>query len=172
MKRTIIAALLVTSAYANLNNINSFEADFLQNIVDDKGVKITYSGHITASKPRYALWQYFKPIKKSVYISPYEIVVVEPELEQVIIKHLNENFDLFEIIQNAKKIDENRYLASYKNKQYVINTKNGNIESIEYKDELENDIKIVFDNQKINKVILKEKFIPNIPDDYDIVREQ
>lgn len=171
MKRIILTALLVTSSYATLNNINSFEADFSQNIVDDKGVKITYTGHITASKPRYALWQYLKPIQKSVYISPYEIVVIEPELEQVIIKHLNENFDLFEIIQNAKKIDKNKYLASYKSKKYTINTKNGNIQSIEYKDELENNIKIVFKNQQINKVILKEKYMPNIPDEYDIIRE-
>jgi len=171
MKRIILAALLVTSAYATLNNINSFEADFSQNIVDDKGVKITYTGHITASKPRYALWQYFKPIKKSVYILPNKIIVIEPELEQVIIKHLNENFDLFKVIKNAKKIDKNKYLAKFKNKEYIITTDKATIKSISYNDELENAIKIVFDDQKINKKISQEKYIPNIPDEYDIVSE-
>ncbi|ADN09156.1 LolA-like outer membrane lipoprotein chaperone [Sulfurimonas autotrophica] len=171
MKRVILAALLATSAYATLNNINSFEADFLQNITDDKGVKITYSGHITASKPRYALWQYHKPIQKSVYILPNKIIVIEPDLEQVIIKHLNENFDLFKIIHNAKKIDKNKYLAKFKNKEYIIKIEDSKIKSISYKDELDNDIKIMFKNQEENKKISKEKYIPHIPDEYDIVTE-
>ena len=171
MKRMILAALLATSAYANLNNINSFEADFLQNITDDKGVKITYSGHITASKSQFALWQYLKPIEKSVYILSNKIVIIEPELEQVIIKHLKGNFDLFKIIHNAKKIDTNKYLAKFKDKKYIIQTENSKIKSIVYKDELENDIKITFKNQVENKKIPKERYIPHIPDEYDIVSE-
>jgi len=171
MKRVILAALLVTSTYANMNDINSFEADFSQNIVDDKGVKITYIGHIIASKPRYALWQYFKPIQKSVYILPNKIIVIEPDLEQVIIKHLNGNFDLFKIIHNAKKIDANKYLAKFKDKQYIITTENSKIKAISYKDELENDVRITFENQEENKKIPQEKYTPHIPDEYDIVSE-
>lgn len=171
MKRVILAALLVTSSYANIKDINSFEADFLQKIVDDKGVKITYTGHITASKPRYALWQYIKPVQKSVYILPNKIVVIEPELEQVIMKHLNKNFDLFKIIHNAKKIDKNRYLAKFKNKEYIITIEDSQIKSISYKDELDNDIKIVFKNQEENKKIPKERYIPHIPDEYDVITE-
>ena len=171
MKRVILAALLVTSGYANIKNINSFEADFLQKIVDDKGVKITYTGHITASKPRYALWQYIKPVQKSVYILPDRIIVIEPELEQAIIKHLNKNFDLFKIIHNAKAIDKNRYLAKFQDKEYIITMEDSQIKSIAYKDELENDIKIVFKNQEENKKIPKETYIPHIPDEYDIISE-
>ena len=171
MKKIILAALLITSSYADIKNINSFEADFSQNITDDKGTKITYSGHITASKPQYALWQYFKPIHKSVYILPNKIIVIEPDLEQAIMKHLNENFNLFEIIHNAKKINKNKYLAKFKNKEYIIKIKNSNIESISYKDELDNNIKIIFQNQEENKKISKEKYIPHIPDEYDIVTE-
>ncbi|WP_457749522.1 LolA-like outer membrane lipoprotein chaperone [Sulfurimonas sp.] len=171
MKRIVLAALLATSVYANLKNINSFEADFSQNITDDKGVKITYTGHITASKPQLALWQYLKPIEKSVYILSNKIVIIEPELEQVIIKHLRRNFDLFKIIHNAKKIDKNIYLAKFKEKDYMIRTENSQIKSISYKDDLENNIKIIFTNQRENKKIPKEKYIPHIPNEYDIVTE-
>ncbi|MEN4045187.1 LolA-like outer membrane lipoprotein chaperone [Sulfurimonas sp. NWX367] len=171
MKRIILAALLITSGYASIKNINSFEADFLQRIVDDKGVKITYTGHVTASKPRYALWQYTKPVQKSVYILQNKIVVIEPELEQVIIKHLNGDFDLFKIIHNAKEIAKGSYLANFQNKEYIIKTENSIIKSISYKDELENDIKIVFKNQEVNKKISQDKYVPDIPDEYDIVSE-
>ena len=171
MKRVLLATLLTTSLYASFTDINSFEADFLQNIVDEKGVKVTYTGHVTASKPRYALWQYLKPVQKSVYILVNKIVVIEPELEQAIIKHLNENFDLFKIIHNAKKIDTNRYLAKFRNKEYIITTDNETIQSIAYKDALENHVEIIFDHQKINKKIAKEKYIPYIPDEYDVISE-
>jgi outer membrane lipoprotein carrier protein len=171
MKRVILAAFLATSAFANINNITSFEADFSQKIVDDKGVEITYKGHITASKPRYALWQYIQPIKKSVYILPNKIIVIEPDLEQAIIKHLKGNFDLFKIIHNAKKMAKNKYLAKFKDKKYILTTENSTIKSISYKDELENDIEITFENQKENKKIPQEKYIPHIPDEYDIVSE-
>ena len=172
MKRVIFATLLATSAYTEtLHNINSFEADFLQKIIDDKGVKITYSGHVMASKPKYALWQYFKPIQKSVYILPNKIVIVEPELEQVIIKHLKGNFDLFKIIHNAKKINKNKYLAKFKDKEYTIEIENSTIKSITYKDTLDNKITIVFKNQEENKKIPKEKYTPHIPKEYDIISE-
>ena len=171
MKRVLLATLLTTSLYASFTDIDSFEADFLQNIVDEKGVKVTYTGHVTASKPHYALWQYLKPVQKSVYILVNKIVVIEPELEQVVIKHLNENFDLFKIIHNAKKIDTNRYLAKFRNKEYIITTDNKTIQSIVYKDALENHVEIIFDHQKINKKITKEKYIPYIPDEYDVISE-
>jgi len=171
MKKVVLATLLATCTYANFYDINSFEADFSQNIVDDKGVKITYIGHITASKPRYALWQYYKPVQKSVYILPNKIIIIEPDLEQVIIKHLNENFDLFKIIHNAKKIKKDKYLAKFKNKEYIIKVENSKIKSISYKDELDNAIKIIFKNQEENKKISKEKYIPHIPDEYDVVTE-
>jgi len=171
MKRIVLAVLLATSAYANIKNLKSFEADFSQNITDDKGVKITYNGHITASKPQFALWQYLKPIQKSVYIMSNKIVVIEPDLEQAIIKHLRGNFDFFKIIHNAKKIDKNKYLAKFKDKEYIIETENSTIKSISYKDELENNIKIIFKNQIENKKIPKERYIPHIPNEYDVVTE-
>ena len=171
MKRIVLAALLVTSSYAGLKDIYSFEADFTQNIIDDKDAKIKYSGHVSATKPRFALWQYLKPVEKSVYILSNKIVMIEPEIEQVIIKRIDQNFDLFEVIKNAKEIAKNRYTAQFNNKSYTIEMNGDVIEEISYQDELENDVKILFSNQKVNKVIAPKKFIPIIPDEFDVIRE-
>ena len=171
MRKIILTAILVASSYANINNINSFEADFLQNITDDKGTKITYNGHIKASKPRYALWQYIKPIQKSVYILPNKIVIIEPEIEQAIIKHLNGNFDFFKIIQNAKKVAKDTYLAKFENKEYTLKIESTKLKSISYKDEFENNVVINFKNQEENKKIPMEVYIPHIPEEYDIITE-
>jgi len=172
MKRVVLVVLLATSSYAGLKDISSFEADFTQNILDDKGTKIEYSGHITATKQKFALWQYIKPIEKSVYILSNKIIVIEPEIEQAIIKHIDENFDLFRVIQSANKIAKNKYLAKFNNKSYLIEMNGDKISSISYQDELENNIQIFFHNQKVNVKIAKERFIPVIPDEYDVIREK
>ena len=171
MKEKLLLLLLTTASFANIENINSFEADFQQDIVDDKNKTILYYGHIKAAKPQFALWSYSKPIQKSVYILEGQAIIVEPELEQAIIKKIGDNFDFFKLIQNAKKLSNNKYLARYNNTTFIIRTKNGTIDSIAYKDEFENKVTITFTNQVENKEIDKKDFVPNIPQDYDIIRD-
>jgi outer membrane lipoprotein carrier protein len=114
MKLLISILLCSTISFANIKDINSFEADFIQTITDDKNSSLNYTGHITASKPQNAIWNYLTPVKKDVYINRFSITIVEPEIEQVIIRKIKSNFDFFMMIKNAKKIDENTYIANYK----------------------------------------------------------
>jgi outer membrane lipoprotein carrier protein len=171
MKYLILLTFFVTLSFASLGEIDSFEADFTQSITDDKGKKLTYTGHIIASKPQSALWNYIKPVKKDIYISEYSVTIIEPEIEQVIIRKISSNFDIFKLIKNAKEIEKNRYLTTYKNTKFSITTKNNLIKSISYIDEFDNNVEIIFKNQKQNKEINKEIFYPNIPVEYDIVRD-
>ena len=108
MKHNFLLILLSCSAFANINNINSFEADFKQNIVDDQNKTIVYNGHIQAEKPQYAVWKYISPIQKNVYITPTEVIMVEADLEQAIIKRIDSNFDFFSLLSSAKKINDNK----------------------------------------------------------------
>jgi len=170
MKQKFLLLLLTTVSYANIQTISSFEADFQQKIVDDQNKTILYEGHIIATKPQYALWNYTKPIIKRVYILENEAIIVEPELEQAIIKKINKNFDFFKLIKSAKRITKNKYLAHYNNTTFIITIDNKTISSISYKDEFENSVTIKFSNQKENRKIDKKEFQPNIPDDYDIIR--
>jgi outer membrane lipoprotein carrier protein len=172
MKQKFLLLCLATATFANMNKINSFEADFTQKIVDDKGKVILYSGHISAKKPQYALWKYIKPINKSVYILEGKAVIVEPDLEQAIVKKIGKNLDFFKLVENAKKISEDKYLAHYNNTTFIIQTKDGVMNSISYKDEFENKVVIDFTHQKENQKIDKKVFEPIIPDDYDVIRDQ
>ena len=171
MKYLIITLLFFTQVYASLDSINSFEADFTQSVTDEKNKVLVYSGHVIASKPQKAVWNYTKPIEKNVYINAYSVVIVEPEIEQVIVKRIKSNFDFFNMIKNAKRIKENTYEASYKNTIFTIISKNSLIQSVLYKDEFDNNIKIIFKKQIQNKDIDDKKFIPDIPMEYDVIRD-
>jgi outer membrane lipoprotein carrier protein len=170
--RYILLSLVVSSlAMASINTIDSFKADFTQSVTDDKKKVLKYTGKVVASKPQNALWRYEKPINKDVYINSDAVTIIEPELEQAIIKHIQSNFDFFNMIKNAKQIEKDTYLASYQNSNFTIKTKDSLIQSISYIDEYENKVLIVFTNQKQNEKIKTEIFIPNVPLDYDIIRD-
>jgi outer membrane lipoprotein carrier protein len=170
MKEKMLLLFLATATFANIETMNSFEADFKQKIVDDQNKTIIYSGHIKAKKPQYALWNYTKPIQKSVYIVDHRAIIIEPELEQVIIKKIGNNFDFFKLIKNAKKLSHGKYLARYNNTTFILQLDKDKIISISYKDEFDNRVVIDFKNQIENKEINQTEFVPNIPDDYDVIR--
>jgi len=171
MKYLLSLLLSFSISYASFDNINSFEADFTQTVTNDKDNSLVYKGSIVASKPQNALWVYKKPIQKEVYISKLNVTVVEPEIEQVIIRSIDSNLDFFNMIKNAKKIKENVYEAIYGDSKFIITTNNTIIKSISYVDEFENKINIIFENQKQNKEIDMEIFTPKYPLEFDIIRD-
>ncbi|MCF6310047.1 MAG: LolA-like outer membrane lipoprotein chaperone [Sulfurimonas sp.] len=171
MKYLLIAILLISQAFASLEQINSFEADFSQSITDDKNKVLVYNGHVIASKPQNAKWSYYKPVKKDVYINKFEVVVVEPEIEQVIVRRVESKLDFFKMISKAKEIEKNVYSANFKDSKFTIVQSNNAIESISYIDEFENRVKIVFKNIKQNHNIDLKIFTPIFPLYYDIIRD-
>lgn len=171
MKQILLTMLFITYMYGSIDTINSFEADFTQSITDEKDKVLVYNGHIVASKPQNAKWNYIEPVKKDVYISKFNVTIVEPEIEQVIFKRIESNFDFFKIISNAKKIKKNTYLTNYKNSSFTIVKNNDLIESISYVDEFENRVKILFKNQKQNHQIDSEVFTPVYPLFFDVIRD-
>ena len=171
MKLIIALQIMFTMAISSVLDMSSFEADFNQIITDDKGKELSYSGHIVASKPQYALWSYKKPVVKSVYITPYYVTVVEPEIEQAIIRKIASNFDFFNMIKKAKKEKDNLYIATLNESKYTINIENSMIKSISYLDEFENKVSIIFSNQNKNKIFSEDVFRANVPLEYDIIRD-
>ena len=171
MKHIFLYTLLSTLLFASLDNINSFEADFTQMVTDDKGKVLTYTGNVIASKPQNALWDYIKPITKKIYIDSHKVTVIEPEIEQVIIRRIESSFDFFNMIKKAKKTGDNSYLAIFKSSEFIIKTEKSLIKSIAYSDEFENSVHILFENQKQNREIDKMIYIPNIPVEFDIIRD-
>lgn len=156
---------------ASLNNITSFEADFTQSVTDDKKKVLKYNGNVIASKPQNAVWKYTNPVNKEVYINARNVTIIEPDIEQVITKRIESNFDFFNMMKSAKEIKKDTYLAMYNNSKFTIKTEAGLIKSISYLDEFENSVEVLFENQKQNRDIKQKLFIPIIPIDFDVIRD-
>ena len=170
MHKLLLLLLTASLSFADMININSFEADFTQTIVNDKNSTLTYKGHVLATKPQLALWQYTTPVEKSIYITHTKAVIIEPEIEQVYIQNIKSSFDFFNVIKNAKKVNSDTYIAEFQETKYTITIKNNKLISISYLDELENRVHILFTKQIQNKKIDEKIFTPNIPLDYDVIR--
>jgi len=157
-------------SFAEILNINSFEADFKQVITNSEANKLYYTGHIKAKKPLYALWDYSTPSSKLIYVLDKKVTIIEPDIEQVIIKNIGISIDFFTILKHAKKIAVDTYIASFQSIKYTIKIKNKNLVSISYKDELDNSINIIFTHQKYNLIMQRKEFIPLIPQEFDIIQ--
>lgn len=171
MKKIFLLLSLTTYIFASLNEINSFKADFIQTVTNDKNKVLKYEGKILASKPQNAKWEYITPIKKDIYINSYKVTIVEPEIEQVIIREIESDFDFFKMIQNATEIKKGKFKTIFEKTTYYINIKNNLIDSISYKDQFENSVKISFTNQIQNEKIDKQLFQPKFSLDFDIIRD-
>jgi len=171
LKYLIIFQLFVSIAFSSVLDISSFEADFKQIVTDDKGKQLVYDGKLKALKPQFAFWNYKQPIQKSIYLTSHLITIIEPEIEQVIIKNIPASFNFFKMIQNAKEISKNTYTTHINDTLYTIQTKDEMIKSIIYHDEFDNKVEIIFDKQFKNRKISEEIFNPIIPQEYDIIRE-
>lgn len=158
--------------FASPKEISSFNGKFLQTILDGNGKKIVYSGELWASKPQNALWVYQKPIQKSVFINGQKITVIEPQIEQVTLRTLDDEIDFLQIIQKAKKVDEDKYSATVKGQVYTVLFKNDTLSSISYTDGYDNRVSIAFSNPSQNKPIDASRFKPLIPADFDVIKDR
>lgn len=169
--RFFLLSLLTTMVLiAAPKDITSFNSKFEQTITDDNGKTIRYTGELWAAKPQNALWMYQKPIKKSVYINANKITIIEPAIEQATLRTLDGEIDFLQIIQQAKKVDENKFVATVKGEKYTVTFNNDLLHSISYTDGFDNKVVIKFTTPIQNKAIEASKFKVNIPEEYDVIK--
>ena len=172
MKKALFLILFLSNLFAEIPlNFSSFQADFIQQIDDESKKIVKYYGKVYAKKPKTALWRYTKPIRKDVYINDNAVVIVEPELEQVIMRHINGDFDIFSLLKQARKVGKNRYEANYKKTLFTLYFDGKNIQKLVYKDSFENLVTITFSNQKYDIKFDPKLFDPKYPKDYDLILE-
>jgi len=169
--RYIFFLLIFTWKLIALDIGSSFQANFVQIIYDEQGKEIIYKGKVYALKPQNILWSYEEPIQKDVYISQSVVTVVEPELEQAIVKSLDADLNLFELLQTAKQVSVQEYIAQYRDQLYSLYLKDTLLETIRYKDQFEHTIEISFSNQKKDQPIDAKLLTPFIPEGFDIIRQ-
>jgi len=171
MRLFLITLFSFTSLFGFIDTINTFSADFEQRITDDQNKSIVYTGHMQAKRPNMARWDYQTPVEKQLFIREHQVVILEPELEQAIIRNVSSDIDIFTIISKATKISDEMYLAEYRDMEFILKIKDGVIQAISYEDVFENSIVLTFSQQRVNKMIDDEIFQALIPADFDILRE-
>ena len=175
-KRIVLKSLLTLLLCANVlfgfaDSIQNISADFTQTITDETNKTITYEGHLYAMRPDMARWDYFKPVEKSVFVIGHKVTIVEPELEQAIVKTFRDEIDLFKILSRAEKIAPDTYLATHGSQKFLIKIKDGVPMAISYQDAFENHIRLRFSHQQINTPLSLSLFKPSIPQDFDLLTE-
>jgi outer membrane lipoprotein carrier protein len=158
MKALTTIFFMITLSFAK---INTYKADFTQSITNLQNKTIKYTGKIYLKQPYSMLWQYKTPIQKDVYMKNKKIIIDEPQLEQAIYTTLTNEINLINLLNNPKLI----------NKKYKLTFKDKILQTIQYKDEMENKITITFSNTQINQQIPDQLFQFIAPLDYDIVRK-
>jgi len=169
MKALSILIFTISIFYGEILNFKTYQANFVQTVTNSSGNKIIYKGKIYLDNKSNILWRYIKPITKDVYINDTKVMIVEPELEQVIISRMDKELNLIDILNQSHKISKNIYENKINNIVYKINIVNNNLKEINYIDDIDNKIEITFN--KINGNFNMKIFDYNIPDDFDIIRK-
>ncbi len=170
---TLLAISISTVANANALNINSIESNFRQVITNEENAKVSYSGKLYAKKDtNKALWEYQTPVVKKIYYTgDGKLVIIEPELEQVIYAKLHKIPNILKLLKDAKKSKDGRLTTRFNGIDYTIKTDGDLLSSVSYIDEMQNRVTITFSNEKININIPNSKFSYTIPSGYDILEQ-
>jgi len=157
--------------FAKIGDFKTIQSDFIQKVTNDQNKTIVYEGIFYATHDQKALWIYQKPIAKKIYFNQSKVLIIEPELEQVIMTSLENTPNIAQILREAKEVTPHTYVTKFMDTTYTITASNDTIEKITYKDKLENRVEIIFSSQSINLFLDDELFRADIPKGYDIVRE-
>ena len=173
MKLFVLSSLFLSSTIsANNLNIQTLESNFKQDITNDQNAVITYTGKMYATRTKnQALWEYNTPIVKKIYYKDGKLVIIEPELEQVIYAKLNKVPNVLKLIKSAKKVADDTLQTRFNNITYNILIEGNKIINITYVDEMQNSVVIEFSNEKVNRYLNNNIFAYTIPEDYDILEQ-
>jgi outer membrane lipoprotein carrier protein len=149
----------------------SFMANFTQIVKNPKGKVIKYRGKIFFNAPSETKWIYTSPTKKEVCSSGNNLVVIDHDLEQVSYYSIDKGLNLAKVLNRAKLHKNRTYVTKYKNNYYtIVLSPSAKIEQIAYKDNLDNQVNIIFTNTKYyDKLLPPTKFICARPKGYDAV---
>jgi len=171
MKVLSILLLTISVFYGEIINLKSYSSEFTQTITNPSNSKVIYNGNLYINNNTNILWRYTKPIRKDVYINNLKVMIVEPELEQVITSKISEELNLFNILNSSTSTDNKTYKNSVNGINYTMVIKNKILTSIKYTDEIDNKVNISFKNTSNDIELDKSIFTFNIPNHYDIIRK-
>jgi outer membrane lipoprotein carrier protein len=169
--RYILLILFGTALFAQgtVELPESFRAKFRQTITSDQNQKIIYSGEILFSTPDHFKWSYNSPTKKEVCTDGKELLVVDHDLEQISSYTIKNGLNLPAILKSAKPHRKSVYIAKYRDNYYTIQVNSkGELSRIAFKDEMDNNVLIIFSKMKYGAKKLSERVMQCLqPKRYD-----
>jgi len=173
MKRGLLSIVFATTiAFSSGISVpTAFKANFTQIVKNRKGKTIKYRGVIVFNSPSETKWRYNSPTKKEVCSSGKDLVVIDHDLEQVSYYSIDRGLNLIRVLRDAKLHKGRTYVTKFKGKYYtVVLTSGGKIEQIAYKDNLDNQVNIIFTNTKYyDRLLPGRKFVCARPKGYDAI---
>ena len=174
-----------------LSNLNSFEANFVQEVKDFSNQIIDESsGKVIFLKPNFFRWTYQIPSENEIISDGEFLYLYDPDLKQVIESRLDgqlnmspamllvsENIHQFfntRLLKNSQNIME--FVAQPKNnesaffKQVIFKFSNNQLNIMKVLDNFDNLTTIKFHKIIQNKDINEAKFLFNYPDDIDVIK--
>lgn len=188
MKLLITLAILVVSLNARITLPNNFTTNFKQTITTDQGKVIKYKGSVLFKNITESIanaqgdietysqnifkWNYNTPTQKEVCTNGIRLTVIDHDLEQISHYYVDEGINLEAILKVARKISTKDYQATYKDMEYIITLdKNGQLSKIVYVDNLDNGVKIIFNNMHYNNASFNASDLTcQPPKSYDIIK--
>lgn len=149
---------------------STFQTNFEQKVTGEDS-EIIYHGIIRGEAPDLLRWDYTDPIEKSIYVSGKRVIVVEPMLEQVVVTELDRSIDLYAILKQSTRMQEDFNLTIEHTNYRISPVLNGIPKSIAYTDTLGNGIQITTQSTKLDQPIPREMFQFTPPEHYDILRQ-
>ena len=136
----------------------SFRAAFRQTVTNDEKRQIVYLGKVDFSSPDHFKWYYTSPTQKEVCSDGKNLLVVDHDLEQVSGYRMDEGLDLSSILSHAKPHRKSVYIAKYQDRYYTIQVNSRmELSRIAYRDNLDNNVLIVFSRMKYGKKRISER---------------
>jgi outer membrane lipoprotein carrier protein len=149
-------------------DLKTINGNFTQTLTSPDEDIITYEGSIFLNLNGKALWRYSSPTPKEVYVNGKSVVVVEPLLEQAIVAKIDSTFDINSLLK--EQIENGKKVVVYDGISYEVTFNDFKPKTISYVDQMENRVKILFENVELNGDFDASVFTPNIPKEFDIIK--
>ena len=151
-------------------DIRTLKADFIQKTISQENT-LEYSGTLLAKAPAKAKWAYEKPTKKEIYINGKKTTIYEPFLEQVSIGNAKNKIDFIQILREAKLQKDGKYHSVFEDTDYALTLQGQMPKKLEFSDEYDNVVEIIFERVRINEPIDDKEFHFVIPPNVDIIKQ-
>lgn len=174
-----------------LSHFHRITAHFKQTITTSRGAVLQQSfGTMAIERPGKFSWNTEKPLKQRVVTDGRKVWVYDPALEQAVVRFLNESVsetpvllltqsntylkDKFSIQCLASNEKEQKFRLIPLNKEesfknIILVFKENKIKEMLLLNQIEQKIKIVFSDVRINPDIKPSEFIFNAPSDVDVI---